>query len=181
MRRSSRWHASVAALSVALFFVVGCPSGDGESGGGSVDAGDAGGDGIDGPIDPVGDRGPGKVLDVPAARDASTLALELSTTNSGEVSVGGPSFDKKVFEITFAFRSQKLWGNRWRHQASIYVPEKPNRKADDGAFVVVQPSTQNPVKDVSASSAISLSAWPYQLRMLAVVSVRPSAPVSAFR
>lgn len=157
--------------------LAGCPGDDGgeaEDGtdGGMADAGARGPDGGD--IDPAGDRGPGAVLDVPAARDRQTLAMDISLENTGTLTARGNGFQGEVYEVDFTFVSQPVPGGEWQHKASLYVPTTLSPEAVDGAVAIVPAGTDNPVSGVSSQGAFRNN---YAAAMTAALGI-PSMVVS---
>lgn len=150
----SDWAVVGAFVSV---LVVGCSDG-GSTGGSEADV--VGADGrAEADIDRRGDsgkdadggeaKGPRRVLDVESAREYRDLEMEISQENSGDVVVRRPSFQTEVFELDFRFQSQQIWGSAWEHPSALYLPDEINPAAPEGAFVIVQSETKNPVPDVS--------------------------------
>ncbi len=155
-RRSLRLSA---VLFSSLFAVLGCSTDDKTSRQTTADGGlDVAGDtsaevGRDtGVVEPAGDRGPGRLIDVQRARERTNLQLDLEPHNSVKITARGPGFSTSVFEVSMTYVSQTLWGSEWRHQAAIYLPETIHPEAPEGAFVVVPGATKNPVSDVSKSA-----------------------------
>ena len=135
---------------------VGCSKNDGGNGAPNGDTSEmtssdatSSTDGSTTQIDPVGDRGPGRVLDVPAARQTQDLNLRISTENSGDVVARGQGYQTEVFELDFEFESQDLWGETWRHKSSLFIPHELSDAGKNGAFVIVPAGTKNPVDKVS--------------------------------
>lgn len=142
------------ALAVAIL-AIGCsgeePSDDDpDAGRTDATAADAGTE--DTVVDPVGDEGPGRVLDVPAAHETENLDIRLSVENSGEIPVNGFGLSSTVWELDVRFTSQTLWGETWRHDTSLFVPIEAHPEAADGALAIVQGAPDNAVAGVSKPS-----------------------------
>ncbi|MBA2662161.1 MAG: hypothetical protein H0U74_07685 [Bradymonadaceae bacterium] len=122
------------------------------------------------PVQPT--TGPGKVLDVEAARELSRLGLQIRTAESNLISVA--SVQSQVYKIDFTFRSQSVFGTAWTHDATMFVPLVLNPSLVAGAFIVVQHGTQNDVKDISQTGEFRIN---YAARITAIFGI-PSVVVT---
>jgi hypothetical protein len=92
-------------------------------------------------------NGPWKVLDPIAAADPQGLFMMIDVERAETLSLGMSG--REVSEIEFSFQSQSVDGEVWDHSAVLYLPDRPNPAAPEGAFALLQLGTQGSVEDVS--------------------------------
>ncbi len=116
--------------------------------------------------------GPGAVLDVNAAHDLRALGLQVKTADSRIITVS--AVGASVHKIEFSFRSQTIFNSVWTHEATLFVPIKPNPNLKPGAFVIVQHGTSNEVDKISSPSEFRVN---YAAMLTAVYGI-PSLVVT---